>query len=185
MLRATELAHLILRQSLKPGDVVVDATVGNGHDTLFLAERVGPQGRVFGFDIQETALAEAARRLEAHPQATLIHAGHEKLTEHLPTDEQDQLAAVMFNLGYLPGGNKDIITHTETTLIALKQALTHLRVHGLVTLVLYSGHPGGEQEATALHAYIQNLPETYTVSHYARLNTKRPAPELLVIEHHS
>lgn len=182
MLRATQLAHLMLRQSLKPGDVVVDATVGNGHDTLFLAKCVGPEGRVFGFDIQETALTEAAKRLDAHSQVKLIHAGHEKLTEHLPTDEPDQLAAIMFNLGYLPGGDKDIITHTETTLIALKQALTHLQVHGLVTLVLYSGHPGGEQEATALHVYVQNLPETYTVSQYARLNTKHPAPELLVIE---
>jgi ubiquinone/menaquinone biosynthesis C-methylase UbiE len=91
MLRATELAHLLMRQSLKPGDWVVDATVGNGHDTLLLAELVGSSGCVIGFDVQEVALAAATERVDGLPQVKLIHAGHENLAEHLPVDRHRDL----------------------------------------------------------------------------------------------
>lgn len=182
MLRATEIAHLLMRQSVNPGDWVVDATVGNGHDTLLLAKRVGPTGRVIGFDVQETALAAAAERIDGMPQVTLIHAGHENLAEHLPVDGRERLAAAMFNLGYLPGASKEIVTRSETTLAALKQILTHLKMHGLVTLVLYPGHPGGGEEAEAVRSYAQQLPQAFAVTQHARINTLRPAPELIVIE---
>ena len=183
MLRATEFAHLLMRQSLKPGDWVVDATVGNGHDTLVLAELVGSAGCVIGFDVQEVALAAATECVEGLPQVKLIHAGHENLTEHLPVDRHERLAAVMFNLGYLPGASKEIMTRAATTLVALKQALTHLKIHGLVTLVLYPGHPGGEEEAEAVRSYAQQLPQAFAVTGYARINSLSPAPELIVIEH--
>lgn len=182
MLRATELAHLLMRQSLKPGDWVVDATVGNGRDTLLLAELVGSSGCVIGFDVQEVALAAATERVDGLPQVKLIHAGHENLAEHLPVDRHKRLAAVMFNLGYLPGASKEIMTRSETTLAALKQALTHLKMHGLVTLVLYPGHPGGEEEAEAVRSYAQQLPQAFAVTGYARINSLSPAPELIVIE---
>jgi hypothetical protein len=88
----------------------------------------------------------------------------------------------MFNLGYLPGASKEIMTRSETTLAALKQALTHLKMHGLVTLVLYPGHPGGEEEAEAVRSYAQQLPQAFAVTGYARINSLSPAPELIVIE---
>jgi len=182
MIRATELAHLLMRQSVEPGDWVVDATVGNGHDTLLLAELVGPGGRVFGFDVQEAALAEADRRVNGLPQVVLVHAGHEQLTAHLPAEGYNQLAAAMFNLGYLPGAPKDIMTRTETTLAALEQALIHLKIHGLVTIVLYPGHAGGEEETEAVRSYAQGLAQDFSVTHHARINSLRPAPELLVIK---
>jgi predicted methyltransferase len=182
MLRATELAHLILRQAVRPGAWTVDATVGNGHDTLFLAQLVGPNGRVFGFDVQSVALAATAERVRGQSQVTLIHSGHEILAKHLPADAKGQLAAVMFNLGYLPGAAKDTTTRTETTISALNQALDYLTIGGLITLVLYPGHPGGGEEAAAVRAYAQNLPAAFSVGHYARLNCLEPAPELLVIE---
>lgn len=182
MLRATELAHLLLRQSVKPGDWVVDATVGNGHDTVFLSKLVEPSGRVFGFDVQEAALTATGKRVDGLPQTTLFHAGHERLAEHLPPDAQDRIAAVMFNLGYLPGAAKNITTNAETTLTGLKQALAYLHVGGLVTLVLYPGHPGGAEEATAVRSYAQDLPQAFAATQYARINSVHPAPELLVIE---
>ena len=125
MIRATELAQLVLRQTIKPGDWAVDATVGNGHDTLFLAQRVGPPGRVFGFDVQAAALASAAERVLGLDQITLFHAGHEHLAERLPAEAKGRLAAAMFNLGYLPGGSHEIVTRTQTTLAGLSQALDH------------------------------------------------------------
>ena len=189
-MRATEVAHLLVRQAVRSGDWAVDATVGNGHDTALLAELVGPAGRVFGFDIQEAALAATAERVGNAPQVTLFHAGHEKLAEHIasyeaadgPATDDVPLTAVMFNLGYLPGAPKTITTRTETTLAALEQALAHLRPSGLITLVLYPGHPGGAEEADAVRSYAQTLPQDFAVIHYARINSLRPAPELLAIE---
>jgi predicted methyltransferase len=185
MIRATEKAHHLMRQIVKPGDLVVDATVGNGNDTLLLAELVGPSGRVIGFDIQSAAIS-ATRQLVGHlPQVTLIQAGHETLAAHLQTFEgagdQPALAAAMFNLGYLPGVTKKIVTQTETSLAGLEQALAALKINGLVTLVLYPGHPGGADEAAALKSYAQNLPGDFSVTHHARTDTQRPAPELLAI----
>jgi SAM-dependent methyltransferase len=183
MLRATEMAHLLLRQSLKPGDWVVDATVGNGHDTLWLAQIVGPTGRVFGFDVQAAALAAAAQRVHGLPQVTLFHAGHQRLADHLPADAEGKLAAVMFNLGFLPGADKTVITTAETTLAALNQALGSLARRGQITVVLYPGHPGGTSEAEAVLGWADGLPAAFPAARYARLNTVHPAPELLVIEH--
>jgi SAM-dependent methyltransferase len=182
MLRATEMAHLLLRQSLKPGDWVVDATVGNGHDTLWLAQIVGPTGRVLGFDAQAAALAAAAQRLQGLPQVTLFHAGHERLAEHLPADAKAKLAAVMFNLGFLPGADKSVITTAETTLAALDQALGNLALRGQITVVLYPGHPGGAGEAEEVLSWAHSLPAAFPAARYSRLNTVHPAPELLAIE---
>ncbi len=185
-MRATELAHLAVRQSLQAGDWAVDATVGNGHDTLLLAELVGPTGSVIGFDVQEAALEAAGARVAGLPQVTLLHTGHENLGEslqgHEPPSRRGGLAAVMFNLGYLPGAPKTIVTRTETTLAALEQALGHLAPRGLVTLVLYPGHPGGDEEAVAVRSYARDLGEPFAVTQYARLNSMTPSPELLVIE---
>lgn len=182
MMRATELAHVLIRRTVKPEDRVVDATVGNGHDTLMLADLVGPSGHVYGFDVQKAALDATAQRVGSRPQVTLIRAGHETLAEHIPTGDVGLLSAVMFNLGYLPGAPRDIVTRAETTLAALEQSLDRLAPCGLVTLVLYPGHSGGAEEAAAIRSFAENLPEEFTASHYARINTRRPAPELLAIE---
>lgn len=182
MLRTTELAHDLMSRTLKPGDWAVDATVGNGHDTRLLAELVGPSGRVLGFDVQDAALAAAGALLEGLPQVTLVHAGHETLARHLPEEGRRRLAAVMFNLGYLPGAPHDVTTKADTTLAGLEQALANLKVNGLVTLVLYPGHPGGGEETDAVRSFAASLPDDFAVAHYARLNARRPAPELLAIE---
>ncbi len=181
-MRATDLAHVLLDQVLRPGDWAVDATVGNGHDTLWLAERVGPTGRVFGFDVQAAALAAAAVRVQGLAQVELLHSGHERLAERLPPEAQGRLGAVMFNLGYLPGGAKDIITRAETSIAGLGQALAFLAIGGCVTVVLYTGHPGGPEEAAAVRDHAQALPVDFAVTRCARLNATIAAPELIVIE---
>jgi predicted methyltransferase len=182
MLRATQLAHLLVRHRLRPGAWAVDATVGNGHDTLFLAQTVGPSGRVFGFDIQETALTAAAQRLDGLAHVTLFHSGHECLARRIPAEAVGRLAGVMFNLGYLPGAPKSIITRADTTIAGLTQALAALAVGGVVTLVLYPGHPGGIDEAAAVNSFAQRLPASHAVCRIERLNALQPAPDLLAIE---
>lgn len=180
MMRATELAHLLMSQSLTSGDWALDATVGNGHDALLLAKLVGPSGRVFGFDVQASAIAETAKRVADHSQVTLFQTSHEKLSDYVPKD--GQLAGAMFNLGYLPGGPREIMTSADTTITALSQALARLKIGGLLTLVLYPGHQGGDIEAATVRAFAKNLCEDFTVAQFMRFNTDRPAPELLVIE---
>ena len=182
MPRATDLAHLLLRNALKEGDWVIDATVGNGHDTLWLAQCVGPSGRVFGFDVQRDAIAATEARVHDQPQVTLFHVGHEHLAAHLPPDAKGRIAAVMFNLGFLPGASKTVTTRAETTIVALEQAMGTLTIGGHITLVLYPGHADGATEAAALRDYARQLPGAFVASHFARLNALRPAPELLMIE---
>ena len=185
-MRATDLAQLLMRRTIDTGCWAIDATVGNGHDTLFLADLVGETGRVFGFDVQISALTAAARRTHDRPQVTYFHAGHEHLSEYLPKKEPStgitKLKGVMFNLGYLPGGSKAITTRAETTIAGLGQALARLEIGGLVTLVLYPGHPEGAEESAAVRAHVERLTRDFAVTRYSRINALRPPPELLAIE---
>ena len=162
---AVQWSHEIVGPRLRAGDVVVDATAGNGHDTLFLAERVLPGGRVFAFDLQADAVEQTRRAVAAHVPAyavpdevTLFHAGHERLAEFLPAELRGRLRAVMFNLGYLPGGDKTIITKETTSLAAIRMALDWLAEDGVLTVVIYPGHEGGRQEAGAVESLLAALP---------------------------
>jgi len=147
-----EVVHDIVRASVQPGDCVIDATAGNGHDTLMLAEAVAPHGRVHAFDIQADALEQTRLLLssELQPLVSLHHASHGELSAHLPSSERGQVAAVLFNLGYLPGGDKQLTTRAETTLQALDASLEWLRPGGLLSVLAYIGHPGGIEEANAV-----------------------------------
>lgn len=159
----TRIAQQRLSECLQAGDLAVDATVGNGHDTLFLAERVGPHGHVWGFDVQAQALAGARAQLQARHLAervSLLHAGHEHMGEQLPPRAHGQLAAVMFNLGYLPGGDKQLTTRPATTLRALAAGAANLRPDGLLSVIVYRGHAGGQAEADAVDAWLRERPAT-------------------------
>lgn len=157
-------AHSALTHILREGDAAIDATVGNGHDTLFLARAVGEQGKVYGFDIQEAALDSAWRRLEDEGVAgrvSLYHAGHEAMALALPESLRGQVRAVMFNLGYLPGGDKARTTAIATTLAALEQARELLAPGGAISVLAYTGHPGGREEAEAVKAWARGLAGDY------------------------
>jgi SAM-dependent methyltransferase len=163
----TRVAHEAITQRLKSGDLAIDATVGNGFDTLFLARRIAPGGRVIGFDVQSVALDAARRRLaEADLLACveLHRLGHERLGATLPAEWHGRVAAVTFNLGYLPGGDKRLITRATTTLPALWQALAVLRPGGLLSLLVYRGHDGAADEADAVARWAQGLDGRYLVA---------------------
>lgn len=182
MLRTTDFAHLVLRQTLKPGDIAVDTTIGNGHDTAFLADCVGPTGHIYGFDVQQAALSKTAERVAGRSNVTLIHCGHEHLTARLPSDAHGRVAAVMFNLGYLPGADKQLTTTATTTVTALTQAVTLVKPDGYITIALYGGHDAGQAESAAVHAFVMSLPAEWIATRCARLRSSSPAPELIVIE---
>lgn len=163
MKRTTENAvstvHRLVRDVVRPGDVVVDATVGNGWDTQLLAQCVGSSGIVYGFDVQQIALDVARTRLDVNAQnVNLILSGHETMLEHIPTQHHGHVRAVTFNLGYLPGGEKTVTTKVDTTLQALGKALRILAPGGLITIVCYS-HPEGLAEMQAVQAMLVSLPQ--------------------------
>lgn len=181
---ALRFSHQLLEECVSPGNTVIDCTMGNGHDTLFLAQLVGESGQVYGFDIQQQALdATTARLKEANclAQTHLLLQGHETLPQVL-TDKQGIHAAV-FNLGYLPKGDKHITTQSDTTLIAIRTCLQHLVKKGRVILVIYSGHPEGLIEKNHLLGELQELPqEHFTVLQYQFINQRNEPPCLICIE---
>src|SRR5574339_2358 len=111
--RVLQFAKTIMENTIQPGDIAVDATLGIGHDTLFLANLVGNSGKVFGFDIQESAVLSSKARLEENHvenRTVLFQKGHEHILEYLPTIYHGKVKAAIFNLGYLPGSDKSIVT---------------------------------------------------------------------------
>jgi predicted methyltransferase len=179
---AVSLSHFFLGERVEPGDRVADATCGNGHDTLFLARLVGPGGKVWAFDVQEKALVKTRLLLDEAgclAQAELVTASHERLAEFL----REPLKAVVFNLGYLPGGDRSIITRPEQTLAALDQASHLLLSGGIITVCIYTSHPGGAEEGEAVERWAAGLAtEAYNVWVSCQFNRPSSAPYVLLVE---
>jgi len=184
MLRLTELAHRICRQVLEQGDCVVDATVGNGHDTLFLAEAVGPSGCVYGFDLQPEALDRARRKLAAAgaESVNLFAVSHADMPDSIPPEHHGRIKLVMFNLGYLPGGNKALTTQTQSTLAALEAACRLLARDGLISIVAYPGHTGGAAETAAVETFLhQKENEGWHIETSKAVEDSETAPRLYLL----
>lgn len=175
--------HSILKNHIQAGDLVVDATVGNGHDFLFLMKRVGPSGKVIGFDIQEQAIETTEAKISElnNPSAyQLVHDSHANLSSYVSSES---LSAIVFNLGYLPRADKSIITQAPSTLTAIKSGLKALKPGGMMTIMVYWGHPGGQEERQAVEGYLQNLSQDlYTILRYQPVNQINCPPYLLIIE---
>ncbi|WP_169980304.1 class I SAM-dependent methyltransferase [Tautonia rosea] len=184
--RIVELARLLVASVLRAGDFAIDATVGNGHDTLWLAQQVGPTGRVLGLDVQTMALRTAQGQLVKAglmDRVLLAHARHESLDRLLsPSHAMGRPRVVMFNLGYLPGGDHSIATRPATTLAALDAALAQVLPGGLVSVVVYPGHPSGREESEQVLDWAHMLGKTSLgILRCDLLGTVQPAPWLLVL----
>ncbi|TCK03179.1 UNVERIFIED_ORG: putative rRNA methylase [Anoxybacillus amylolyticus] len=179
-------ARFLLDQAVNEGDIAVDATVGNGHDTVYLAQRVGDFGHVFGFDIQSEAITAASARLAKHGlcgRATLFERSHSELLEALPADVHGRIAGAVFNLGYLPGGNKQIVTQPESTIEAVRQLLSVMKPGGVIVLVVYHGHPEGKRERDALLDYVRSLDQRRVHAlKYEFINRQNNPPFLIALE---
>ena len=184
--RILPFARKLLESAISEGDIVVDATVGNGHDTLFLARLVGKHGKVYGFDIQREAIATAKSRLEEHEmqdQVLLFQQGHEKLLEWIPPVHHSKIKAAIFNLGYLPGGDKTIVTRPQTTIQALEQLLTVMPSEGIIVVVIYPGHPEGAVERDYIIRYAEKLDQHFVhVLQYKFINQKNHPPFIIALE---
>ncbi|PFN96431.1 16S rRNA (cytosine(1402)-N(4))-methyltransferase [Bacillus sp. AFS076308] len=186
MNRILPFAKSLLKKAVKPGDIVVDATLGNGHDTLFLAELVGELGKVYGFDVQQEAINATKKRLTEHhltDRVSIFHAGHEQVFVKIPVEEHGKITGAIFNLGYLPGGDKNIVTHSETTISAIEQLLEIMAPEGIIVLVIYHGHEQGAVERDDLLHYCQKLDQkTAHVLQYQYINQQNNPPFIIAIE---
>lgn len=178
-------AHEAVAKVLSQGDIAVDATVGNGHDTVFLAERVGADGHVFGMDLQRSALLSTGARLSENglsSRVTLIEGSHEDLLQQIPRMHHGLVKAVMFNLGYLPGSDKTVITKARCTIPALRAALSILAPRGCLSILAYPGHPGGREETEAVRAWTKEVEDLgFHVSASSVVHTRRTPPEWIFI----
>ncbi len=176
------LARDALLRAVQPGDTVVDATMGNGHDTLFLAEQAGPEGHVYAFDIQEGAVESTRKLLEEHSvsdRVTLLRRSHAEMSGIVPAG----LSAAVFNLGWLPGGDHRITTRCASTEKAVLSALELLKPGGITTICAYPGHEEGNRELEMLSGLLSVLSNrTYNVLRQTFLNAGPGAPECFIIQ---
>lgn len=171
------MAHDFLAEVVTKEDIVVDATMGNGHDTLFLAQLAK---QVYAFDIQEQAVEKTRARLEEAgvTNAQLILAGHETVDTYV-----DEVKAAIFNLGYLPSADKSVITQPSTTLEALEKLCQRLLNGGRIAIMIYYGHDGGDVERDAVLDFVSQLPQRdYTATIYRTLNQVNNPPFLVMLE---
>ena len=180
------IAHNLLKNKLLLGDIAIDATVGNGYDSLFLVEQVSPCGLVFGFDIQKTAIESTKNKIQQtrYPECLkLIHASHADMIINIPLKYHGDISVIIFNLGYLPGGDKSVITNTNSTLIALNNTRQLLAVDGIITVMAYPGHSGGDLEAEQVKNWCNQLDKVqFKVDFISSSVDKTSAPILFVIQ---
>ena len=177
MKRPLEMAHDFLAQVITQKDIVVDATMGNGHDTFFLAKLAK---QVYAFDIQKQALEKTSQRLQEAglTNAELILQGHETVDQFVR-----EVKAAIFNLGYLPSADKSIITQPQTTIEALDKLCQMLVKGGRIAIMIYYGHEGGDIERDAVMDFVSQLPQQeYTATIYRTLNQINNPPFLVMIE---
>lgn len=170
----------LLEKAVLEGDHVIDATCGNGNDTLFLSQLVGKKGRVLAFDVQKEAINSTSIRLKEAgiENVDLILDGHENVRQYV----DKKIAATIFNLGYLPGSDKRVTTSGHTTWKAVIDILSFLKINGIIVLVIYHGHEAGKIEREQIEKAIKTLDiGTTAVLKYEFLN-KADAPYIIAIE---
>lgn len=173
-----EFAHTLLKNHLSKMDNSIDMTVGNGNDTLFLASI---SNHVYGFDIQTQALEITTDKLKNHnvDNVSLFLDSHENIDHY----NLENIKGIIFNLGYLPKGNKEITTKVSSTIMAFYKALTLLKKDGICVFVIYPGHFEGQKESQKLMQLATQLPQKeYQVLHYEFFNQKNNPPYLIAIK---
>ncbi len=176
-----QLHKYFIRNHLHEGDIAVDYTMGNGHDTEFLSKTVGPTGHVYAFDIQEQALESTARHLQetgCPENYTLIRASHQFVKDYVHTP----VKAGMFNLGWLPGGDKSVTTLRESTMPAIRAAIELMDTDAILNVAVYPGHAEGQTEGKMLLEKLAGYDKKkFCVSHFHLVNSP-DAPFVIAVE---
>ena len=179
----TEWCHHFICEHVKQGDICIDATAGNGNDTQLLCELVGEQGKVFAFDIQEKAIENTRnclQKLGLSGRVEVIKDSHTNMGQYV---EEESVSCIVFNFGYLPGGDHALATHKDTSIAAIYAGLDLLKKGGMMSLCIYSGGDSGFEERDAILEEIKKLDsKRYLVimsSYYNRPNNP-PIPVFIM-----
>lgn len=178
-------AHHLLEESINKGETVIDATCGNGNDTLFLSKIVGNEGHVLAFDIQEQAIENTKQLIQANnfENVSFINDSHAQIAEYLSEEMNGKIGGAIFNLGYLPKGDKSIITEGQSTIAAIDTILHFLKKNGLIVIVVYHGHEGGKSEMETVLKHVIHLDQKeYTVLKYGFINQKNNPPFIVAVQ---
>ena len=169
----SKISQNIIKNYLENKEVAIDGTLGNGHDTDFLSENFK---RVYAFDIQKEACLNYEKKNREN--VNVINASHHLFKEYI----KEGVDCIMYNFGFLPGGDKNITTLHETSLKSIKEGLDLLKSHGIMTLCIYTGHSEGKKEESFILEYLKELPKNeYGVMVHSFLN-RNNAPKLVVVE---
>ena len=179
----TSWVQNFLEDHVQPGDICIDATMGNGNDTVLLSKLAGENGKVIAFDIQQMALDNTKEKLlkEGCPSNyELVLASHETMNEYA---KENSVSCITFNLGYLPGGDHAKATKGESSIRAIGTGLKLLKKKGLMTVCIYSGGDSGFEEKDAVLSYIKALDSKkylVIISEYANRPNNPPIPVLII-----
>lgn len=193
--RIVKWGQELLSEVVQAGDLVVDLTAGNGQDTLELFQMVGKSGQVIAFDVQSQALLATRDRLVAvgaqirlqqqeiqplqrEPGIDLLEMDHAEFSRIVPAAPKGIIA----NLGYLPGGQRELVTRPESTVLALEQSCSLLADGGRLAVVVYPGHPGGTEEGMAVTHFFTELHDPNFHVLQMKVNNRPQAPFLFVAE---
>ncbi|QLK86296.1 class I SAM-dependent methyltransferase [Staphylococcus sp. 17KM0847] len=180
--RILPFAKTMMTTHVHTNSTVIDATCGNGLDTTFLAQLV-PNGHVYACDIQSQAIVTTRQRTAQYSNVSIIQTGHEKIIDYIQPTHLQSLDGAMFNLGYLPKGDKSIVTRPETTIVAIEQILKHLRPKGIIVLAVYPGHEEGRIESEHVKQYVQQIDQQQAhVLQYSFINQQNHPPYIIAIE---
>lgn len=180
MLQPQHITEFFINNFVSKGDVCIDATAGNGNDTLKLAKSVGNDGKVYAFDIQQMAIENTKKLLEENEikNVQLILDSHVKMDEYV----KEEVKCVLFNLGYLPGGDHSLQTKAETTKVAIEKSLELICDDGFVAIMIYYGKNSGTAEKEAVMEFLKIINhKKYTVTIHDFYNRPNNPPITAVI----
>ncbi len=179
---AVSITHFFASIYVQEGDLVLDATCGNGSDTMLLAQLVGEEGHVYAYDLQKVAIRKAKEKISfvnLSKRVTFINKSHSDLSDI----SLKEISFALFNLGYLPGGDHSITTLPATTVAAIKSTLEIIKQKGVVLISLYPGHAIGEAESLAVEEYLSKVDQNdYHVWQLKQLNSKELSPYSILIQ---
>lgn len=181
MIDLLELHKQFIMTHLRQGDIAVDYTMGNGHDTKFLSKAVGQSGKVYAFDIQPSAIESTRKNLLSAlcPQNyTLICDSHHNVKNYV----KEPVKAGMFNLGWLPGGDKTITTMRQTTMPAIEAAIELMDKDAILNIAVYPGHPEGDAEGKMIEEYLSGLSRFKVCVTKVKITNSPTSPYFFMIE---
>lgn len=174
-----DILKFYINTYVEPGDICVDATVGNGHDTKSLLDRIGEKGKIYGFDIQNDALINTRKMIGTPSNVRLILDSHANIDKYI----SDKIRCAVFNLGYLPGGDHSIATNSKSSIEAIGKCIQLLDDHGFIAVTIYHGGDTGFSECNDVLEYLKTIDyRKFGVTLYEFHNRPNNPPIFAVIE---